>query len=387
MNKTFPRHIGCDNLQYIRDDSYIRIDDMFSLMKAENRQFGLPEFMDDYEMLWAIYSGKYMSFRPFENGVRNWNRLCMTLKQYEEARKPLAVLPVLTERTVLNRHLVFELPAYTFRTVRDLLEKLIRYRAVGADSAAYVYTSESCRLEIDTEASAGQTFCDLFSQVHLFLEYYGIDAKTDGETVRVTCDRMEVTKVNLDADGKGNDKYSYAVLSRLEDAHYINRLTRDEEDPALVSFVYAAPRIKRLLTSAGAMLEIYAYYQVLKTGWFDDVATGYEFYWEEGGVKNELDLVLTKGFRSMIVECKAVQKLDLEYYHKLHSIADHFGIGTMKVLIGNTYRSDSEKLNAANRMQRSRGSQLNILTISDPKEIETIGETLKNLMEKGSEFL
>ena len=55
-------------------------------------------------------------------------------------------------------------------------------------------------------------------------------------------------------------------------------------------------------------------------------ANGYEILfrnWRSG--RYELDIVATKGFRSIIVECKAVQKLDLEYYHKLHSIAEHFG--------------------------------------------------------------
>ena len=129
------------------------------------------------------------------------------------------------------------------------------------------------------------------------------------------------------------------------------------------------------------LLEIYAYYDILKTGYFDDVACGYEFCWESGGVKNELDLVMTKGFCSMIVECKAVQELKLNYYHKLHSIADQFGIGTVKVLLGNTYAQSNAQINEMNEMQRSRGKQLQILTVSDPEQILHIGETLKEFME------
>ena len=136
------------------------------------------------------------------------------------------------------------------------------------------------------------------------------------------------------------------------------------------------------MTVAGEILEIYTYYQVLKTGYFDDVACGYEFCWENGEVKNELDIVLTKGFRSIIAECKAVQQLDLIYYHKLHSIAEHFGIGTIKVLIGNTYRNNDNAINSANRMQRTRGEQLGIKTISNEKQLVNIGETLIKLMEE-----
>lgn len=121
---------------------------------------------------------------------------------------------------------------------------------------------------------------------------------------------------------------------------------------------------------------------MLKTGYFDDAASGYEFRWESGGVKNELDLVLTKGFRSIMVECKAVVALKREYYHKLHSIADQFGIGTIKVLLGNTYARSNAAANELNTVQRSRGSQLHIETISDEAQIVNIGQTLVRLMEE-----
>ena len=215
---------------------------------------------------------------------------------------------------------------------------------------------------------------------------YGFDAikrtNYNGETVIVKCKDPVVVNVDLDPEGKGRQKYSYSILEKLQEEHFITELSQNPEDNRLVSFRYSSERIKKLMTSAGEILEVYTYYQVLKSGYFDDVACGYEFRWETDGVKNELDIVLTKGFRSIIVECKAVQKLDLEYYHKLHSIAEHFGIGTIKVLIGNTYRHNDENINAVNRMQRGRGNQLNIITISNQTKIENIGESLRELMEK-----
>ena len=83
----------------------------------------------------------------------------------------------------------------------------------------------------------------------------------------------------------------------------------------------------------------------------------------------------------MFVECKAVVELKLDYYHKLHSIADHFGIGTIKVLLGNTYAHSNQVANEVNTMQRSRGNQLHIVTISNETKIINIGKTLKKLME------
>ena len=68
--------------------------------------------------------------------------------------------------------------------------------------------------------------------------------------------------------------------------------------------------------------------------------------------------------------------------NKLHSIADQFGIGTTKVLLGNTYARSNAVANEINNMQRSRGSQLHIKTISSEDRIINIGQTLKNLMEE-----
>ena len=77
-------------MKYVKDASFIRIRDMFALMNASDNRFNLPEFADDYEALWKIYTGEYLSFKKFENGVGNWNRLCMCLDKYESDQKPLA---------------------------------------------------------------------------------------------------------------------------------------------------------------------------------------------------------------------------------------------------------------------------------------------------------
>lgn len=385
--KTFTKHISCDYLQFIEDDSHIRVSDMLSLMNAADVKMRSPEFAEDYETLWGIYTGNYLSVKQYENGVGNWNRLCAALAAYEEKREPLARLALSAQRLLgVKKKLCYFLPNYTFQTVKDMLARLISFGAVDGGSELTAYTSETCRLEILADASLEGQLDRLFSQPQLLHEYYGIETikrkDYNEEFVEIRCNSLEVVKGDLDPDRRGQQDYSYLVLERLQKAGYIRQLIRDKENPKLVSFTYVFPGIKRLLTSAGEILELYTYYQVLKTGYFDDVACGYEFRWEDGGVKNELDLVLTKGFRSMIVECKAVQKLEAEYYYKLDSIAEHFGIGTVKVLVGNTYRHGDENVNDVNRMQRSRGSQLNIKTISAQSQIENIGAVLAELMEE-----
>lgn len=377
-NKTFTRYINCDYLQYIKDNSCIRIHDMFALMNAADNKFNLPEFADDYETLWGIYTGDYLARNNFEIGVWNWNRLCAALKKHEDNQKPFVEIGLQNGRPGTDK-MVYLLPEYTCRTVKYILSRLIEYGLISSDSKVAGYTSEDCKVQITADASLNKVFDELFSQPHLLMGYYGVEVTKRSNSVNIGFNNLTVTDADIDPEGKGWHKYTFVVLQELEKKHFIMRLKLNPDDPKLVSFAYSSPRIKKLLTSAGEILEIYAYYQALGTGYFDDVACGYEFNWEKSDIKNELDLVLTKGFQSMIVECKAVQKLGLDYYHKLHSIAEHFGIAAIKVLVGNTYR-ESNQDKKANKMQRTRGDQLYIVTLSEEDRIKDIGNTLVGLM-------
>jgi len=383
--KQFTKRVGCDYLRYIHDDSWIRIHDMFALMNAVDTRFHLPEFGEEYEALWDVYTGCYLQENRFETGVENWNRLCSVLSQYEKQQKPLARFTFHADRSTEETELVFILPEFVFRTVQNILPRLIQYGAADARSSVSGYTSENCKLTLITNAAFAAVFNDLFSQPHLLLSYYGVEVvKVLGyqeESVIVRCNNTHVTDVSLDPDATGIYESLYVLLEQLQKRNFVKSLRQNPNNPAQVSFTYASPRLKALLTSPADILKIYTYYQVLKTGFFDDMACSYTFRWEEGNVKNELDLVLTKGFRSLIAECVAVEELDRDCYYKLHSIADHFGIGTIKVLIGNTYKKGDTSLVTLNSMQCARGNQLNIITITAEDQIREIGRTLAQLME------
>lgn len=385
-NKVFTKRINCEYLRFVKDSSFIRIQDMFALMNATDNRFNLPEFADDYEELWKIYTGEYLSDKKFEYGVKNWNRLCASLQKYEEEQKPLAKIAISTNASPTYKTLVYFLPEYLYTTVNTLLQRLKEYGIAEKESSFISHTSDTCKLELIINEEYQQQLKAVFAKPHKLLPNNGLTVQKyksyNADYVEIRCDNLTVTDVNLNYDDNGRYKLSWKVLRQLENANFITQLTtQDKNDPKLASFVYSSSRIKHLLTKAGEILEIYAYYDLLKTGYFDDVACGYEFCWESGGVKNELDLVLTKGFKSIIAECKAVVQLELDFYHKLHSIADQFGIGTTKVLIGNTYDHSNAAVKDINVMQKSRGTQLSIKTISDEYNIINIGQTLMQLME------
>ena len=151
-------------------------------------------------------------------------------------------------------------------------------------------------------------------------------------------------------------------------------------DGKKASFIYASYPIKELLTSEGRMLEIYTYHKARETGFFDDIKSSLEIMWSGETAKNELDLVATKGFCSLFIECKATKKLENEYYSKLNNIAAHFGVNTKMVLIGDTQETPGSVISADNEKCRNYGQNLGIITIYDRKEIENIGEILVKIM-------
>ncbi len=385
--KVFTAHEGCDYLQFIKDESFIRINDMFSLMNAADNSFNLPEFADDYMSLWGIYTGKYLnSSNDFDNGVGNWNYLCAILEKYESERADVATFD--TSETDLGpiKSMVYYLPEYSFKTVKDIVAKLVEYGVAESNSTVITYTSDSCKLLLFAHEKYEAQISKIVSQPQYLLDYYKIKVfkqlEHGGEKVVVRMNSLEVNGVNLDPLNKGKGKHVKRLVKALYDARFISEPVYSEENENVVSFSYSSQRLRKMLTSAGEILEVYTYYEALKTGYFDDVACGYEFKWEDDKVKNELDLVLTKGFKSIIVECKAVVKLEIGIYEKLFCIAEHFGIGTTKVLVGNTYKHRDAVALVSNDIQRSRGNQLNIITISDEEDIMNIGEKLKNIMKE-----
>lgn len=381
--KQFRRHDGCDYVQYLQSGSFIRVSDMFALMNAEDTRFHLPEFMNDFKKLWAVYTGKYAAGRDvgFENGVRNWNRLCMALGEYERGCGALAAFP-LGGPPEDTKDMSFLLPAYATWDVSDLVTEMGRCGLVDRWKASN-FTTYDFRLELVGNRAWEDKFRNVFKAGRRF-DLVELTKDPFHKTVTLSYNDLNVVDACLDPAGGGTyGEYSYMVLEALQEKQFIQDLTIDRDrQPATVSFSYTSPKIKKLLTTAGEILEIYTYYQVLDTGYFDDVQTSFEFRWSEENVKNELDLVLTKGFRSMIVECKAVQKLDMDYYLKLDSISGHFGIGTVKVLVGNTYLHSRDDINAVNEMERTRGNQLGIITIHEQNAIENIGSKLVEIMEK-----
>ena len=350
---------------------------MFALANASDCTFNAPELAKDYEALWEVYT---TSCGSFDASVKNWNRLCTDLERYAKGAVVKVSFPKRAVRYAEDTVLDCFLPDYTFHSVQKLLREMLALGLAREDSSVIRYTSDTCKLTLHTPEPYYADIKKIFCNPQILLPYY--DPRMEQRTVgtyqyfQFCCNDLKVD----DADISCLSDCGLPVLRMLQEKGFIRTLKLRENGTG-ASFVYTSPRIQKIMTCAGEILEIYTYYSVLKSGYFDDVVTGYTFRWSEDDLQNELDLVLTKGFRSMIVECKAVTTLKADYYHKLDSLVNRFGIGAVQVMVGNTYDNDLSK-KEVNQLQKKRGFELGIHTITDRSDILNIGQILAEIMEK-----
>ncbi|MCQ2536844.1 MAG: DUF1887 family CARF protein [Lachnospiraceae bacterium] len=163
------------------------------------------------------------------------------------------------------------------------------------------------------------------------------------------------------------------MLRRLREMGILTELTIGED--FTVTARVRDVEAKEIFAKAGDLLEVYVYFEALKTGYFDDIQTGYRFCWEAEKVVNEMDCVLTKGFRSLLVECKSTQEPEEGFYLTLDSLGNHFGIGYKKVLIMVT---NTRKESYGDYL--ARGQQMDVITISSKGDLGKIGKKLAELI-------
>lgn len=184
---------------------------------------------------------------------------------------------------------------------------------------------------------------------------------------------MIIKNQYMDTSNRNQIRVMKKMLREMEKKGYLRRLNFNKSNSIYVEI--CGERIKKLFAKGGDYLEAYVYYECCKLNWFDDVQTGYKFKWEYDDVTNELDCILTKDYRSILIECKSRKDMNEGYYLTLDSLADHFGIGYKKVLIVIT---NTNKKGFAGQI--SRGKQMDIITISSKEELVHIGEKLKEIM-------
>lgn len=381
-NEQFKTQGQCDYLKYLCFKTHLRVSDMFDFKGAFDSS-ELPEMQLDYMYFWNLYKGS----NPNQNNEKIWKALCNTLDQHSKKNDQVVSLKIPKKNEVSYSSNYF-VPAFCYDSVKKIIQELHRINKaiLGENAKVEIYTTTSCKISVNTTGECHKALVKLFSNPYLLSESKKISIRKEGEEVKIICDTLIVrnlSKKSLLSSVKVQDSPRVvALLDKLIDEHYLlDGGKKSENGDEFYNFCYSSQQIKALLTSAGRILELYVYYKALETNWFDDVVNSCEVIWNEDNVSNEFDIILTKGFRTIIVECKAQAQLDQNFYYKISQLNQKFGINSTAVIVADTNEKPWQDT-TVNDMQRSRGNELNVITISDPKDIKNIGIKLKSIMDR-----
>ncbi len=358
-------------LGYIKKKSFITVTDMLSLQSSSSRSSNNPEFFMDYKTLWDKYHA-----RTVDSIV--WKSLCDVLGDHSSSNDIIATIKkphrgFVTATTTLH----YIIPASCSKGAGRILCALKENGFVEENSRIERRTSQSCEVILVDRFGNRNDYNALFAKVNALIAYNDLQLNyhSGSHELRVVFDNLEVSQLLIEGSRRSD---MIKLLRFFESIYYITDL-KEYADQSF-SFTYASNRIKELLTTAGKMLEVYTFHKAKEVGAFDDVASSFEIEWEGTNVKNELDCIVTKGFRSLFIECKARPVIEQGFYDKIKQLSDKFGINATAVLVADTQERESEDFSAVNTVQRQRGSMMDVITIWKPNEINNIGHTLLKII-------
>ena len=360
---------GCDCLKFIKSVQYLKVSDMFASKNSKGYLETPAAFYNDYIELWQ------KAYRKNENV---WKRMCTVMRCYHENSDRLFSIQ-LSEKNGEYKNYRFLIPSSAYEGARKLISAMEDAGIFAKSSEVYYYTTDSCEVNLLAPVSIGRDIKSLFANPYILSQSENLSFEKTPFSISVYFDHLSVKELDLRKAGSLTGKVKELLKSLEEDFAFITDLTVSQQDELTISFTYATKRIKHLLTNEGNILEVYIYHKCLQSGLFDDIATGYEISWEGTSVTSEFDIIATKGFSGLLIEAKATEKINQEYYFKLSSLANQFGINSKPVLVADTVEM-SFRDNSVNDMQRMRGEMMNVITISDPQAIDAIDVTLAKLL-------
>ena len=128
------------------------------------------------------------------------------------------------------------------------------------------------------------------------------------------------------------------------------------------------------MEKGGNMLEFYVYHHTKLNGSFDDVVNSFQIEWQSSSRSNEFDIIATRGYSTLVIECKATEKMDKSYLFKLSSLTKLFGINAKAVII-----ADSVKVGKSKEWEEE-CALYHITFIHKKEDIDNIGTVLSKII-------
>ena len=357
------------SLEYVKNSPILFMEDLYT-SKGGFLQESKTDLYFAYKKTWELYSGQAKEFCISDKNACGiaWKMLCKAISEFFETNCKL--IEIHCDNSDFNPDAPDWL-LYVPDFCEDFLEKFLSALngSENAFFAGYSWEDRSSNMKelvIKAPIPCVRGAINSLMSDPLRISQDGLlDIVRLPDGYRVNYKPMLISDLALPEEAY---ELCWNMLEALERYGLIRFLRKNdpakESDLPTVSFAFAGEPIIRLLLSEGYLFKLHTYYEALKSGFFDDVSMGVEVTWsEEHGTKNEIDVVLTKGFQTLTVECKATNAISHEFYHKLYTLPKTFGINTIPVLLVDSSAASQ------NDMEIQRGRELGIETICDSSNI------------------
>ena len=359
---------NCNEVKYIFFPQFLKISDIFEF-KSSLDDYSFPDMQKDYRYFWGIY-------KENRGSEKRWKALCNILGEQDEANR--SEIKNIGNENTKKTYLV---EGVCLDSIKKLCAQAKKANELISCHIA-LYSNSSYSITINAPSSFHNVIFELLCNSHRLYDPNSINIRVYKGKAYLYYDSLNTGKISANTIKKTIDplNVSFAdiklLLERIQNKGYIRNLSVN--DSTEISFTYCTHQAKEIMSVSGRILELYVYYKLLETGRFDDVANSVEIHWGNNEAENEIDIIATKGYKVLIIECKAQITLIQDYYNKLSRLDSDYGLNSVPVIVADT--PEIEKHLEENAKMMEIGNRVGIHTVYKKNDISNIGFTLETIV-------
>lgn len=313
LNGRFDTDERCDFLKYIDRHQCLKPSDMPHVAVTDRSGAGIMAVLGQP---WDISN----------SGC--WHYLCNALNEHTERTDTVFEFELSDKSTTDELFIPIALKEKTKR----LLEEIKGVEPSAVNSYSFVsHNASVVRLTVSGNEGFINGLKHLSFKQYLLKDVPSLRVITDQNKVKAMgCGLVvEGFKLNADDHCEQLSQKALRVLEALADDGRILGLHRDGES---IEFCFPSLREKLLLTNPELTFALSLYRTVLESCRFDDVVGVFDTETYKSMLEFPFDMILIKGFRSLIVEC-CVEALNQAVYEKLLNTYRNIGINATPVMV------------------------------------------------------
>lgn len=359
---------GCEEIRYISFTPFLKISDIFEF-KSSIDDYSFPDMQKDYEHFWNLYKKEFGS-------ESKWKALCEILGKQDKANE--SEIKNLQNDNTKKNYLVE-------KVCLDSIKKLckqVKNANKNISCNIELYSNNTYSVTINAPLGFHKVITALLHETYKLYDPNSINIRVRKGEAWLYYDSLNTGIIRADLIKEQLNKFHInfsdikPLLDDIRSKGYIRYFSGDETKG--FSFSYSTHQFKDIMTQSGRVLELFVYYKILETGLFDDVANSVEIHWNNDEAENEIDIIATRGYKVLIIECKAQKTLIQDYYNKLSRLDTDYGLNSVPVIIADTL--GVKKHQEENEKMMEIGNRVGICTVFEKNDISNIGNTLISIL-------